>query len=34
MDNNKVDATEAGRIVIADLFPWSDLENCMYTELF
>ena len=33
-NNNKVDSIETGHIVIADLFPWSDLEKCMYTTLF
>ena len=33
-NNEKVDSFETGCIVIADLIPWSDLENCMYTILF
>ena len=33
-NNNKVNSIETGRIVIADLLPWSDLEKCMYTTLF
>ena len=33
-NNNKVDSTETGRIVIAHLLPWSDLENCMQSTLF
>ena len=33
-NNNKVDSVETGRIVIADLRPWRDLEKCMYTTLF
>ena len=28
-DNNKVDSIWKGRTVIADLFPWSDLEKCI-----
>ena len=30
----KVDSIETGRMVIAHLFPWSDLEKCMYGTLF
>ena len=33
-NNNKVDSIETGRIVIAHLLPWSDLEKYMYTTLF
>ena len=30
---NKVDSIETGCIVIAHLFPWSDVEKCMYGAL-
>ena len=33
-NNSNVDSIETGRIVIADLLPWSDLEKCMYITLF
>ena len=33
-NNNKADTIETGRIVIAHVRPWSDLEKCMYTTLF
>ena len=32
-NNNKVDSTETGHVVIAHLLPWSDLEKCMYGTL-
>ena len=32
--NNKVDSFETGRIVIAGLIPWSDLEKGMNTTHF
>ena len=31
-NNNKYDSIETRRIEIAHLLPWSDLENCMYTN--
>ena len=33
-NNNEVNSIEAGRIVIADLPPCSDLENYIYSTLF
>ena len=33
-NNNKGNSVETGRIVIAHLIPFSDLEKCMYTTLF
>ena len=33
-NNSKVGSIETRRIVIADLYPWSDLEKCMYKTLF
>ena len=33
-NNSKVDSIETGRIEIAHLLPWSDLEKCIYTTLF
>ena len=33
-NNNKFDSIETGRIVIAHLLAWSDLEKYMYTTLF
>ena len=33
-NNNKVDSIETGRIAIADLLPWSDLEKYLYITLF
>ena len=32
--NNKVDSIEIEHIVTVDLFPWSDLEKCMYATFF
>ena len=33
-NNNKVDSVEIGHIFISDLFPWSDLEKCIYIMPF
>ena len=33
-NNNNVDSIETGRIVIANLLPWSGWEKCMYTGAF
>ena len=33
-NNGKVDSIETGRVVIAHLIPWSDLEKYMYITLF
>ena len=33
-NNNKLNSIEAGRIVIAHLLPWSELEKCMHGTFF
>ena len=33
-NNNKIDSIETGRIVIAHLLPWSDLEKRIYNTFF
>ena len=32
--NNQVSSIETGRMIISHLFPWSNLEKCIYTTLF